>query len=70
MVRCERLDNGRRKVTAVANFTARIVRDLIRDDDAETGREFAVELRSRALPTASHARLPTALAELQSGWEI
>ena len=43
MVRCERLDNGRRKVTAVANFTARIVRDLILDDDAEPGREFDVE---------------------------
>jgi hypothetical protein len=28
------------------------------------------ELRSRALPSASHARLPTALAELQTGWEI
>jgi hypothetical protein len=28
------------------------------------------ELRSRALPSASHARLPAALAELQSGWEI
>src|ERR1035438_7862355 len=42
MVRCERHDNGR-KVTAVANFTARIVRDRILDDDAEAGREFVVE---------------------------
>jgi hypothetical protein len=43
MVRCERLDNGRRKVTAVANFTARIVGDLVLDDEAELRREFAVE---------------------------
>jgi hypothetical protein len=43
MVRCERLDNGRRRVTAVANFTARIVGDRIFDDEAEPGREFAVE---------------------------
>jgi hypothetical protein len=28
------------------------------------------ELRSRALPRASHARLPTTLAELEGGWEI
>jgi len=43
MVHCERLDNGRRRVTAVANFTARIVGDRIFDDEAEPGREFAVE---------------------------
>jgi hypothetical protein len=43
MVRCERLDNGRRRVTAVANFTARIVGDRIFDDEAEPRREFAVE---------------------------
>ena len=43
MVRCERRDNGRRRVTAVANFTARIVGDRIFDDEAEPGREFAVE---------------------------
>jgi len=28
------------------------------------------ELRNRVLPFVSHARLPAALAELQSGWEI
>jgi hypothetical protein len=28
------------------------------------------ELRSLVLPSASHARLPAALAELQTGWEI
>jgi hypothetical protein len=44
MVRCERLDNGRRKkVIAVANFTARIVRDLVLDDEANPKREFVVE---------------------------
>src|SRR5579862_10028586 len=43
MVRCERLDNGRRKITAVANFTARIVGDRIFNDEGEPGREFAVE---------------------------
>jgi hypothetical protein len=45
MVRCEQLANGRRKVTAVANFTARIVRDLVLDEDAEAGREFGVEAK-------------------------
>jgi hypothetical protein len=29
-----------------------------------------LELRNRVLPFVSHARLPAALAELQSGWEI
>ncbi len=43
MVRCERLDKGRRRVTAVANFTARIVGDRIFDDEAEPRRDFAVE---------------------------
>jgi hypothetical protein len=43
MVRCKRLDNGRRRVTAVANFMARIVGDRIFDNEAEPGREFAVE---------------------------
>src|SRR5579862_8462706 len=43
MVRCERLDNGRRKVIPVANFHARIVRDLVLDDEAEAKREFVVE---------------------------
>jgi hypothetical protein len=28
------------------------------------------ELRSQGLACTAHARLPTALAELQSGWEI
>src|SRR5277367_2387953 len=43
MVRCERLANGELKRTAVANFSARIVCDLILDDDAERRRELAIE---------------------------
>src|SRR5258706_9243947 len=43
MVRCERLANGRLKRIAVANFSARIVRDLILDDDSERRRELAIE---------------------------
>jgi hypothetical protein len=43
MVRREQLDNGRERVTAIANFSARIVRDLILDDDAAQSREFAIE---------------------------
>jgi hypothetical protein len=43
MVRCEQLGKGRARFTPVANFTARIVRDLIIDDEAEPRREFSVE---------------------------
>src|SRR5271155_4540845 len=43
MVRCERLDSGRRKVIPVANFHARIARDLVLDDEAEAKREFVVD---------------------------
>jgi len=43
MARCERLTNGRLKRIAVANFSARIVRDLIVDDDAEQRRELGIE---------------------------
>jgi len=43
MVRRERLRNGCLKFTVVANFSARIVRDLILDDDVERRREFRVE---------------------------
>ena len=37
------MGKGRARFTPVANFTARIVRDLIVDDEAEPGREFTVE---------------------------
>jgi hypothetical protein len=43
MVRQERLQNGRLKISAVANFHARIVRDLVYDDGEQERREFAVE---------------------------
>jgi hypothetical protein len=43
MVRREQLENGRVKFTALANFSARIVRDVILDVDGEQRREFGVE---------------------------
>jgi hypothetical protein len=43
MVRRERLGNGRVKLTPVANFNARIVRDVVWDDDSEQGRYFGLE---------------------------
>ena len=52
MVRRERLDNGRRKVTAIANFTARIVRDLVLDEDGELSREFGMEAQLCERPVA------------------
>jgi hypothetical protein len=104
MVRREQLDNGRGKVTAVANFSARIVRVRPGEVDRPTlsdcqraghdGRLAAsmaaflawiannyeqvhgrlqtrvLEIRSQGDGRAVHARLPTSLAELQTGWEI
>src|SRR5712691_2486196 len=43
IVRVEQRENGGLKSTAVANFNARIVRDLILDDGEEEKREFGVE---------------------------
>src|ERR1700680_4985614 len=43
MVRPECLEKGRLKCIAVANFTARIVRDLVRDDDDEPRRDFEIQ---------------------------
>ena len=43
MIRRVYLEKGRVRVTALANFSARIVRDLILDDDAEPHREFSLE---------------------------
>src|SRR5260370_38924520 len=43
MVRHEMLADGHVKVTALANFTARIVRDLLLDDDAGGRRDFELE---------------------------
>ena len=47
MVRCERSKKGAAKVIPLANFTARIVRDLVLDD-GPAHRQFEV-----------HAKLPT-----------
>ncbi|HXP85101.1 MAG TPA: hypothetical protein VN841_10295 [Bryobacteraceae bacterium] len=43
MVRAERTTNGRFKSTAVANFKARIVRDIIVDDGETERRDFGIE---------------------------
>jgi len=43
MVRVEQLKNGHGKSTSIANFTARIVTDIIRDDGEEESRDFGVE---------------------------
>ena len=43
MVRRQQLNDGRSKFIPLANFTARIVRDLVREDELEPGREFVVE---------------------------
>ncbi len=37
------LQNGRVRLTPLANFSARIVRDLILEDDAESRRDFGIE---------------------------
>lgn len=44
MVRCAECADGRRKLTTVANFIARIVRDVVLDDGAESRRELVVEV--------------------------
>jgi hypothetical protein len=43
MVRCERLRNHNEKITPLANFSARIVQDLVFDDDVNQRRHFAIE---------------------------
>jgi hypothetical protein len=43
MVRRERLENGRVKCTPVANFNARIVSDVLLDQDSWQHREFGLE---------------------------
>jgi hypothetical protein len=40
----ERRPNGRLKITPLANFSARIVRDIICDENSERHREFALEV--------------------------
>ena len=43
LVRRRQLPDGRLKFTTLTNFTARIVRDMVLDDDAERRRLFEVE---------------------------
>jgi Domain of unknown function (DUF927) len=43
MLRRERLQNGRLRYTPLANFTARIVGDILRDDGEQKLREFGIE---------------------------
>jgi hypothetical protein len=43
MVRTEQMENGRKKITALANFNARIAGDLIVDDGHQERREFRME---------------------------
>jgi hypothetical protein len=43
MVRRDQLANGRVRRTTVANFRARIVSDIVRDDGVQQQREFGVE---------------------------
>ena len=43
MLRRERMQNGRVKYTALTNFTARIVSDILRDDCEQERREFRIE---------------------------
>jgi hypothetical protein len=70
MVRRDQLANGRVRRTPVANFRARIVSDIIRDDGAQQQREFGVEAElggSRqvfALPAAEFGRMGWVLERL------
>lgn len=43
MVRQERLQNGGVRTTALANFRARIVRDIVFDDGEGPARHFGIE---------------------------
>jgi hypothetical protein len=70
MVRVERLKDGRWKFTPIANFTARIVTDIIQDDGDEESRYFGleVELGGRrlvlAVPAAAFGRMGWVLPKL------
>jgi hypothetical protein len=44
MVLRERLQNGRMRITPLTNFTARILRDVVYDEEAEAHREFILEV--------------------------
>src|SRR5438552_182292 len=63
MVRREQLADGRWKCTAVANFSARIVSDIILDDGEQQRRHFGVEAEvagrrlAFAVPAAEFGRM-------------
>jgi hypothetical protein len=52
MLRRERLQNGRLRYTPLANFTARIVGDILRDDGEQKRREFEIEAELGACKVA------------------
>jgi hypothetical protein len=71
LLRWERSENGRLKGTPVANFTARIVSDIVVDDGSgEQRREFGVEAEvggrrvSFTLPAAEFGRMAWVLDQL------
>jgi len=43
IVRRERLSSGRERITPLTNFSARIIRDLVVDDDVDQEHEFEIE---------------------------
>ncbi len=63
MIRRQHLENGRVKDTVLANFSARIVRDLVLDDDAEQRHEVSMEAEvgehklAFVIPAAEFARM-------------
>jgi hypothetical protein len=70
MVRREQLEDGRVKVSPLANFVARIVRDIQWDDDVEQHREFGLEAELEgqkftfSVPAAEFSRMGWVLGEL------
>jgi hypothetical protein len=70
IVRREQSDNGCGKVMAVANFSARVVRDIILDDDDGQSREFGMEAElggqrlAFMVPAAEFGRMGWVLQQL------
>jgi len=70
LLRREQLQKGRVRHTALSNFTARIVRDILRDDGAEQQREFGIEAElggervAFVLPAAEFGRMGWVLSRL------
>lgn len=70
MVRRDELSNGRVKFTSIANFIARIVSDIVCDDDTEHRRDFCIEAKLAGqrvvfvVPAAEFSRMNWVLREL------